>query len=75
VARGTLNRNIGSVEDLFDRIVADLSADMHRRVAASFAGIDDPAARLCTCQARGDNARRRGLSNAILDRKNGRAAS
>jgi len=48
VARGTLYRNIGSVEGLFDRIVAELSADMHRRVAGSFAGIDDPAARLAT---------------------------
>jgi AcrR family transcriptional regulator len=48
VARGTLYRNIGSVEGLFDRIVGQLSADMHRRVAGSFAGIDDPPARLAT---------------------------
>ena len=48
VARGTLYRNVGSVEDLFDRIVAEFSADLHRRVAATFAGIDDPAARLAT---------------------------
>ncbi|MFE3188538.1 TetR/AcrR family transcriptional regulator [Nocardia sp. NPDC059240] len=48
VARGTLYRNVGSIEDLFDRIVRDLSADLHRRVAASFIGIDDPAARLAT---------------------------
>jgi AcrR family transcriptional regulator len=48
VARGTLYRNIGSVEDLFDRIVGELSADMHQRVSASFAGIDDPPARLAT---------------------------
>jgi AcrR family transcriptional regulator len=48
VARGTLYRNIGSVEGLFDRIVAEMSADMHRRVAGSFAGIDDPPARLAT---------------------------
>jgi AcrR family transcriptional regulator len=48
VARGTLYRNIGSVGDLFDRVVADLSTDLHQRVAASFAGIDDPAARLAT---------------------------
>jgi AcrR family transcriptional regulator len=46
VARGTLYRNVGSVEDLFDRIVAEFSTDLHRRVAATFAGIDDPAARL-----------------------------
>ena len=48
VARGTLYRNIGSVDDLFDRIVGELSAEMHHRVSASFAGIDDPAARLAT---------------------------
>jgi AcrR family transcriptional regulator len=48
VARGTLYRNIGSVEGLFDRIVAEMSTDMHRRVAGSFAGIDDPPARLAT---------------------------
>ncbi|GBE65512.1 TetR family transcriptional regulator [Mycobacterium sp. MFM001] len=48
VARGTLYRNIGSVSDLFDRVVAEFSADLHQRVSASFAGIDDPAARLAT---------------------------
>jgi AcrR family transcriptional regulator len=48
VARGTLYRNIGSVEGLFDRIIAELSADMHQRVSATFAGIDDSAARLAT---------------------------
>ena len=46
VARGTLYRNVGSVEGLFDRVVAEFSADLHRRVAATFADIDDPAARL-----------------------------
>src|SRR6202022_4805058 len=46
VARGTLYRNVGSVEDLFDRIVAEFSADLHGRVAATFARIDDPPARL-----------------------------
>jgi AcrR family transcriptional regulator len=48
VARGTLYRNVGSVEDLFDRIVAEFSTDLHRRVAATFADIDDPAVRLAT---------------------------
>jgi AcrR family transcriptional regulator len=48
VARGTLYRNVGSVEDLFDRIVAEFSADLHGRVSATFADIDDPAARLAT---------------------------
>src|ERR1700751_125038 len=45
VARGTLYRNVGSVEELFDRIVAEFTTDLHRRVAATFAGIEDPAAR------------------------------
>ena len=48
VARGTLYRNIGSVEDLFDRIVGELSDEMHHRVSATFTDIDDPAARLAT---------------------------
>jgi AcrR family transcriptional regulator len=48
VARGTLYRNIGSMSGLFDRIVAEFSADLHQRVSESFAGIDDPAARLAT---------------------------
>src|ERR1700745_704061 len=48
VARGTLYRNIGSVEGLFDRIIAELSADMHQRVSATFVYFDDSAARLAT---------------------------
>ncbi|HUB58466.1 MAG TPA: TetR/AcrR family transcriptional regulator [Mycobacterium sp.] len=48
VARGTLYRNIGSLADLFDRVVGEFSADLHQRVSASFDGIDDPAARLAT---------------------------
>ena len=48
VARGTLYRNIGSMADLFDRVVAEFSANLHRRISASFDGIDDPAARLAT---------------------------
>ena len=48
VARGTLYRNIGSMADLFDRVVGKFSADLHQRVSASFDGIDDPAARLAT---------------------------
>jgi AcrR family transcriptional regulator len=48
VARGTLYRNIGSMADLFDRVVGEFSADLHQRVSASFDGIDDPAARLAT---------------------------
>jgi AcrR family transcriptional regulator len=48
VARATLYRNVESVDDLFDRIVNKLNADMHQRVSASFIDIDDPAARLAT---------------------------
>ena len=48
VARGTLYRNIGSVEDLFNRIVGDLSDEMYQRVSSTFIDIDDPAARLAT---------------------------
>ena len=48
VARGTLYRNVGSMADLFDRVVGEFSADLHQRVSESFAGIDDPAARLAT---------------------------
>ncbi len=48
VARGTLYRNVGSMDELFDRVVGDFSAEMHRRVSATFAAIDDPAERLAT---------------------------
>lgn len=48
VARGTLYRNVETVEDLFDRVVGDLSTEMHHRVAASFTDIADPATRLAT---------------------------
>ena len=48
VARGTLYRNVGSMADLFDRVVAEFRADLHQRVSESFVGIDDPAARLAT---------------------------
>ena len=48
VARGTLYRNVGSMDDLFDRVVGEITADLHRRVSASFATIDDSAARLAT---------------------------
>src|SRR5277367_286639 len=48
VARGTLYRNVGSVEGLFDRVVAEFSADLHRRVWSTCADIDHAAARLAT---------------------------
>ena len=48
VARGTLYRNVGSMDDLFDRVVGEITADLHRRVSASFGAIGDSAARLAT---------------------------
>ncbi len=48
VARGTLYRNFDSTEQLFDKVLADFSAEMHERVTRSFAGIDDAAMRLAT---------------------------
>ena len=37
-----------SMDDLFDRVVGEITADLHRRVSASFVAIDDSAARLAT---------------------------
>jgi AcrR family transcriptional regulator len=48
VTRETVYRIVGSVDGLFDRIVGDLSDDLHRRVSATFSDIEDPAARLAT---------------------------
>ncbi|HUO40429.1 MAG TPA: helix-turn-helix domain-containing protein [Mycobacterium sp.] len=48
VARGTLYRNFDSMEQLFDRVVADFNAEMHERVTTTFVGIDDAAVRLAT---------------------------
>ncbi|HWY23468.1 MAG TPA: TetR/AcrR family transcriptional regulator [Nevskia sp.] len=46
VARGTVHNNLDSPEALFNTVAAQLSAEMHQRVVASFAGIADPAHRL-----------------------------
>lgn len=48
VARGTLYRYVDSTEELFDKVVASFSADLHQRVADSFEAIEDPATRLAT---------------------------
>lgn len=48
VARGTLYRYVDSMDELFDKVVANFSADLHQRVAASFEALDDPATRLAT---------------------------
>jgi AcrR family transcriptional regulator len=46
VARGTLYRNFESTEELFNKVVADFSDEMHERVTRTFAGIYDAAMRL-----------------------------
>lgn len=46
VARGTVYNNLGSTEDLFRRVAAQLARDMHERVAVSYAGVDDAAERM-----------------------------
>ena len=46
VARGTLYRNFESTEQLFDKVLADFSAEMHERVTQTFVGVDDAAVRL-----------------------------
>ena len=48
VARGTLYRYVDSMDELFDKVVASFSADLHQRVADSFEAIEDPATRLAT---------------------------
>lgn len=46
VARGTVYNNLDSPEALFSTVAAQLASEMHQRVVASYAGIDDPAHRL-----------------------------
>ncbi|SDA93804.1 transcriptional regulator, TetR family [Sinorhizobium sp. NFACC03] len=46
VARGTVYNNLKAPETLFEEVAANLADEMHRRISASSAGIDDPAARL-----------------------------
>jgi AcrR family transcriptional regulator len=50
VARGTLYRNIDSIEKLFSQVVDNVCAELHVRVASALdeAGISDPAVRLAT---------------------------
>lgn len=48
VARGTLYRNIGSVEQLFDKVVAEMCLELHERVSATFTEDDDGATRVAT---------------------------
>src|SRR5271166_6200624 len=46
VARGTLYRNVDSIEQIFDKVVVAFNAEMHERVTKTFVGIDDAAVRL-----------------------------
>jgi AcrR family transcriptional regulator len=49
VARGTIyNNQRASTEQIFQEIASQLSAEMHQRVIATLAEIDDPAQRLAT---------------------------
>ena len=46
VARGTVYNNMGTVESLFEDVATGLTAEMGARIAASWAGTEDPAQRL-----------------------------
>jgi AcrR family transcriptional regulator len=46
IARGTIYNNLESPETLFENVAAQLAEEMHQRVVASYAGIEDPAQRL-----------------------------
>jgi AcrR family transcriptional regulator len=50
VSRGTLYRNVESVERLFEQVVEDLATEWHSRIAVALdgRGDTDPAARLAT---------------------------
>jgi len=48
VVRGTVYKSAASPDQLFATIALELAEEMNEQIAASFAGIDDPAARLAT---------------------------
>lgn len=50
IARGTLYRNVESIEQLFGRVINDLVTEMHAQIARTLdaAGDADPAVRLAT---------------------------
>jgi AcrR family transcriptional regulator len=48
VARGTLYRNIDSIEQLFDNVLAELCTELQERVSSSFTEDDDGATRIAT---------------------------
>jgi len=46
IARGTIYNNVESPEQLFESVAAQLAHEMHGRILASFATLDDPVQRL-----------------------------
>jgi len=46
VVRGTIYNSVASPERLFETIALELAEEMNEQIAASFAAIEDPAARL-----------------------------
>ncbi|HBP4632899.1 TPA: TetR/AcrR family transcriptional regulator [Pseudomonas aeruginosa] len=46
VARGTIYNNVDTMDQLFEQVASQMSAEMHQRVAMSFATLEDPAERL-----------------------------
>ncbi|MBC9249747.1 TetR family transcriptional regulator [Pseudomonas alcaligenes] len=46
VARGTIYNNVETMDQLFGQVASQLSGEMHQRIAASFATVEDPAERL-----------------------------
>jgi AcrR family transcriptional regulator len=50
VARGTLYRNVQSIDELFEQVVKSAAVELHARIALVLdsSDVDDPAARLAT---------------------------
>jgi AcrR family transcriptional regulator len=46
VARGTVYNNVETMDLLFEQIATQLSQEMHQRISASIASVQDPAERL-----------------------------
>ena len=46
VARGTIYNNLNSTDLLFEQVASQLEAEMHQRIAKSFATVADPAQRM-----------------------------
>lgn len=46
MARGTVYNNLKNPDSLFEEVAANLAEEMHQRILAGFAGVEDPALRL-----------------------------